>query len=422
MPHGPCKGCENAEKRARRNPELAAQIAAGGETLAAFGTPLERESARALISTGSVEAAAELLQISPSALRAHLGELLRRGAQRGWSPGNDLKTPIPDGYHVKGVSTYYRHNEDGSVVAAGQWVKTDKDKQHQLETMLDALKVGLEPWRGWAPPVPLPTARDSDLLCVYPMGDPHIGMHAWAVETGQSFDLKIAEHNLCAAVDALAAGAPPAEQALIINLGDYYHADNSTNQTLRAHHALDVDSRWPKVLGVGIRIMRRCIDRALERHARVRLICEIGNHDDHSAIMLAVAMSQFYEREPRVEIDTSPAKFHWYEFGQNLIGVTHGDTCKMADLPMVMACDQREAWGRTRYRYGYTGHVHHDSAKEIGGVLVESFRTMAPGDAWARSKGYRAGQDMKLDVLHRDYGRITRHVVGIQQIPGGVVA
>jgi hypothetical protein len=162
--------------------------------------------------------------------------------------------------------------------------------------------------------------------------------------------------------------------------------------------------------------MRRCIDRALERHNIVRVINEIGNHDDHSAIMLAICLANFYEREPRVIVDTSPNRFHWYRFGANLIGTTHGHSVKAADLPGIMANDRPKDWGETKYRFWYTGHVHHDQLKEYRGCTVETFRTLAAADAWHNSQGYRSGRDMKLDVIHRERGRICRHVVGIADL------
>jgi hypothetical protein len=424
-----CKDCWNEKRNAKPDRagrgrwenlsevDLINEVAAGGPALTAFGTPIERASAEALLRCGSVADAAIAMQLEPNELRAHLSELRRRAARRGYSPGHDMTKPTPEGYHVKGVSTYYGIDPDtGDFVKKGQWVKTKVDEEHKVAALLDAMSHLADAWKGKADPLPPRDSYDDDLLCVYPMGDPHLGMFAWAQETGQDFDLNIAEANLVAAVDSLVAGAPAAREALIINLGDFFHADNSTNQTLRSHNALDVDTRWSKVLRVGIRTMRRCIDKALEKHAKVRVICEIGNHDDHSSIMLALCLAQYYEREPRVEIDTSPAKFHWHRFGKNLIGVTHGDTLKPADLPGVMACDRAKDWGETDYRYWYTGHVHHDSLKEFPGVTVETFRTLAPGDAWHRSKGYRSGQDMKMDVLHRKFGKIRRNTIGIQQI------
>jgi len=384
-----------------------------------FGTPVQRMCAEALIACGSVADAAEAVQLTARQLRSHLSELERAAARRGWSPATDMGKPVAPGFHVKGVSSYYSRQEDGSMLLKGQWVKTKSDEVSKLEALAEAVQAIAEPFKGVADPVQLQRATLSDLLAVYPMGDPHIGMMAWARETGAPFDLEIAERHLVAAADHLVHLAPPCDEALIVNLGDFFHADNSSNETARSHHKLDVDSRWPKILGVGIRIMRRIIDRALEKHSKVRVICEIGNHDDHSSQMLAHCMSLYYERDPRVSVDTSPAKFHWYRFGEVLIGTTHGNGLKLGALPGIMAVDQRQAWGETRYHHWLVGHVHHESVKEHPGCTVETFRTLAAPDAYAASAGYRSDRDMRLDIYHRRYGRVMRHIVGIDQITQG---
>ncbi len=340
--------------------------------------------------------------------------VLKELARQGFSPGHDMTRTVPDGFHVRGVSTLY--GSDGKI--KGQWVKSQKDQEARLETLLEQFKCIDQPYRGKSETPPAPEHCNEDLMVVYPMGDPHLGMYSWAAETGQDFDLKIAESNLVAAVDRLVGLAPPAERALIINVGDFFHSDNLSNQTTRSRHVLDVDSRWPKVVAVGIRTMRRCIDRALERHAHVTVINEIGNHDDHTSIFLSLCLAQYYENNPRVEIDTSPAHFHYVRFGANLIGVTHGNNTKPADLPGIMACDRAQDWGCTKHRYWYTGHIHHDTLKEYPGCVVETFRTLAARDAWHHEQGYRSGRDMKLDVLHIKFGRINRHIVGIEQLTG----
>jgi hypothetical protein len=123
-----------------------------------------------------------------------------------------------------------------------------------------------------------------------------------------------------------------------------------------------------------------------------------------------------YEREPRVHIDTSPAKFHKYRFGKCLIAATHGDTIKITELALLMAVDWPEDWAETEHRHWYTGHIHHDTLKELPGCIVETFRTLAPRDAWHAAQGYRSGRDLKLDVWHREYGYSQRFVVGIRKI------
>ena len=385
-------------------------------SLVSFGTPMQRMSAEALLRLGSIEAAATELQLQPAQLRAHLDELQRRAATRGYAPANSMTRTAPSGFSVKGVSSYFKTDKKtGESTLVGQWVKTNRDQDEKLQMLLDAMGTLAHQWQGLAEPVAPPAIADDDLLACYVMGDPHLGMFSWGAETGNNFDIAIAERELYAAADHLVALTPPAKRALIVSVGDFFHADNRASTTTGGT-PVDSDGRWPKVLSAGIRLTRRLIDRALTKHDEVGVILEIGNHDWHTSIMLAIAIAQYYENEPRVTVDTSPAKYHWYRFGQNLIGVTHGDTVKLADLGGVMACDRPVDWGETKYRYWLTGHIHHDTVKELRGCIVESFRTLAPADAWHKGQGYRSGRDMKALIFHREWGQINRHVVGINQI------
>lgn len=320
---------------------------------------------------------------------------------------------LPDGHHVLGHSTLI--DVDGKIVA--QWIKTAADKADRVSALLAAVSTIAAAYRGASDPAVEPETSDDDLLCVYPFGDPHIGMLAWDKEAGENFDLSIAERNHVAAVDRLVEGSPAASHGLVINVGDYLHADGQGNTTTSGTR-VDVDGRWPKVLSVGIRIMRRCIDRALTKHRHVTVINARGNHDELSSVVIAVALAQFYEREPRVTIDTSPEMFHWYRFGLNLIGVHHGHKSQPEDLMGVMATDRQVDWGETIHRRFYCGHVHHKVVKEVPGVVVEYLRTLAPGDAWHRGEGYRAGRDMMADTFHRQHGHIDRRIIGIGRVAG----
>lgn len=310
-----------------------------------------------------------------------------------------------DGYLIKGVSTYF----DAAGQQRGQWVKTGTDPDALDQAKRAAIAALADDLRGLAPITAAPVTTYADILAVYPMGDPHFGMHAWGREAGEDFDLQEAERLTLGAINRLVSAAPPAATAIILNLGDYFHNDDQTNQTPAHRHQLDVDSRFPKILEVGIRAMRHAIIRMLEKHAKVIVRMEPGNHDPHATWALTMAISAYFENEPRVEVNTSPAKFWFYRFGQVLIGSTHGDTVKQDALLGVMATDAYREWGLTRFRYWYTGHVHHQAVKELAGVTCESFRTLAAKDAYAASHGYRAGRDMRLIVHHKDYGEIERH-------------
>ena len=296
-----------------------------------------------------------------------------------------------------------------------QWVKSKQDSNDEtikqlilsLTERIPALpKLKTEP----------PEHSSEQLLAIYPMGDPHFGMYSWAEETGNDFDLKIAERDLLDAVERLVSSAPSCKDALIVNLGDFFHADNTLGETMRSKHKLDTDSRWFKVLQIGLDAMITCVRLALQKHERVTVICAIGNHDDHSSMMLMHMLYRLFENEERVTIFDAPTIKHYYRFGKCLIGVHHGHTIKMDKLPMQMAIDRPDEWGETRYRYWLTGHIHHDSRKEFDGVLVESFRTLAGRDAWAAQMGYRSGRDMKCILLHREFGEVERHTVSVEML------
>lgn len=371
-------------------------------------TDTQQRTIQAIIDAGSQRKAAQAMGLDKRTIERTVQRVKCKASLRGYSPEHDMTRTAPDGFLVRGVSTLY--NKDGEQSA--QWVKTSIDTARQYEIIKEAVRALAEDLPK-LPKVKSVKRSSSDLMAVYPLGDPHIGVRSWAEETGQDWDLKIAEEKFCAVFDRLVKTAPSCDQALIVNLGDYFHSDNMEGVTSRSKHPLDMDGRFAKMIQVGVKIMLQMIHSALEHHKKVRVINAVGNHDDTGALWLSVCLSHMFAKNPRVEIDQSPAPFHYVEFGNNLLGIHHGHTCKAASLPGVMASDQSAAWGRTLYRLWLTGHIHHDTLKEYAGVRVESFRTLAAKDAYATWGGYRSGQDSKCLVIHKEHGEIERHTVNL---------
>ena len=335
-------------------------------------------------------------------------------ARQGWSPEHDMTKTVPDGFHLKGTSTLY--GDDGKIKL--QWAKTSIDHERQRELFLMAAD-SMASELPQVSKVKGPKATLPHLMAVYPIGDAHIGMRAWGEETqGDDWDMTEAVRVQCGAMAALVDLAPAADCGVIINLGDWLHADNMQGMTERSGHVMDLDGRYAKMIDVGMMVMRQCITSALKKHKQVRVINVVGNHDDTGALWMSVALRHTYENEPRVQIDKAPSAFHYIEHGRCLVGTHHGHTCKAERLPGVMAADQAEAWGRTRHRYWYLGHVHHQSVKEFAGVTVESFNTLTAKDAYSAFGGYRAQQNMKCIVLHAEFGEVARHTVSPEMLKG----
>ena len=378
-------------------------------------TDEQRRAIEAVIEHGSCSSASTAGKGNRKALQSLIQRVRRRAAKRGWAPGHDMDHPAPDGYHVKGVSTYY--GPDGEK--RGQWVKTQQDDEQRLAALLEALEPLAERVNGKSALVPAPRKHQNmgDLVTVYPLGDPHIGMLAWSKETGdRDFDLSLAQEQMATAVSKAVGLAPPAHTAIILNLGDFFHADNFRNMTPKSGNILDVDGRLPKVMAVGRDIMVGIIEAALGKHQKVLVYNLIGNHDELLSTALSMILASYFRNNPRVEIEERPRMYHFHHFGKVLLGFCHGHTIKAPDLPGLMAVDKAEEWGAAKHRHWYTGHVHHDTLREYPGCIVETARTLAPKDSWHAAQGYRAGNDLKVDVWHKDFGRVLRHTVGIEQI------
>src|SRR3546814_16870084 len=119
------------------------------------------------------------------------------------------------------------------------------------------------------------------------------------------------------------------------------------------------------------------IERLLEKHQRVIVRNNPGNHDPHRAAMLSICLAARFHDNPRVTIDDSPSSFFYFRFGKTLIGSTHGDRAKLVDLPLIMACDVTEDWAASDYRVWHRGHFHHAPANDLVAFTVDSHRQLA---------------------------------------------
>lgn len=316
------------------------------------------------------------------------------------------KFAMPAGQILRGVSAYV--DAEGRI--RHQWIKTKSDSAAPL--LIEALKAEFASYRGRAKLVPSPRRIDRDLLSVYPIADPHLGMLSWPPQTGAAYDLKIASERMLDCASTIVGKADRARQALLLNLGDWYHANDQRNVTPRSGHQLDVDGRWFKVQQAGVRVFRSIIDMALAKHERVEVVNIPGNHDPEAGAALALALAGFYERNRRVNI-AFPADVYYRQFGNTLLGAAHGDKMPPSRFAMAMAVDERKAWGDTAYHWCLYGHIHKDKLDTIGDVRVEAFSTIADKDSHAAGGGWRSAQSLQVITLHKRAGEESRYRVNI---------
>lgn len=314
---------------------------------------------------------------------------------------------MPPGQTLKGVSVLT--DQDGR--ARLTWHKTKSDDT--TPDLVASLERVFKAYKRPARLIARPRQVERDLLSVYPVADLHLGMLAWGKETGEDYDTAIAGKRLRDCLARLVAQAPPSRVAILLNLGDWQHTNDQRNATPRSGHVLDVDSRFERLLDIGQQLQIDCVDMALQRHDTVIVVEIPGNHDPQVAVALRIALRNWYRRDKRVVVHDAPGEFFFHRFGSTLIGAHHGHGAKPAELAMKMATDRRRDWGETLFHYFYTGHLHHERARQVGDCRVETFETIAAKDAHATGMGYTSGQALTSITIDRRAGEIGRHRVNI---------
>ena len=132
--------------------------------------------------------------------------------------------------------------------------------------------------------------------------------------------------------------------------------------------------------------------------APVRVVWVPGNHDMTTSWFLVKMLEQRFWDCREVEIDTTPTTRKYHLYGVNLIGFTHGNEEKHADLPTIMASECPKLWSQATHREFHLGHLHKQKQTRYVsddthvGVPVRILPSLSATDAWHYKKGYVKGR------------------------------
>lgn len=382
-----------------------------------YCTDRQREVLEALEALGSGAAVAEQLGVHRSFPSAALKAVQKKAASEGYAPGHFTSGTAP-GFAMGKVTV--QRGPGGTIERT--WERQSPDAREATDALQKFVEELAEPIKGLAPLTPAPALAAEDILSIYPIGDQHHGMYAEAEQTGAEYNTDISSGLLTTAVDFLCASAPPSGTALLLDVGDFHHANDSNNETPQSKHAMHVTASYGKVMYSGAMMLVHATLRLLQKHSRVHVWIMPGNHNPDAAFATALAISFYFHNEPRVDVDLGTSAFKFMRFGKNLIGSHHGDGPKFANLPLLMAVDRPEDWAATEYRVWHCGHIHHKTFKEEAGCDLETHRTLAPSNAWDHKKGYRSKREMQRIDYHAETGECNRQRCDVKMLQAALAA
>jgi hypothetical protein len=346
--------------------------------------------------------------LSRSGVRDHVRTVKSKARARGYSPENDWLRPVPDGHKIKGVSTFY--DEDGKPVR--QWVKSQTDEQRQFEILVERLESAL----ATAPrfkPLPAPKTPDNQLLTLLTITDFHLGMYAYEAETGDDWDVKIAEAVFLNAINDMIKAAPKSGTGMLCQLGDFLHWDGILSVTPQSGHILDADTRYGKLVEMSMSVMTEAVALMLKKFDKVLVISAEGNHDISGSIWLRKHIKHLFANEPRLQVIDNDFPYYAHLHGKTMLGFHHGHKMKLASLHKLFASEPRfrSMWGKAEFTYLHTGHYHHERVIEDGGAIAEMHPTLSGRDAYAARGGWVSARGAKCITYDKIEGEVSRITV-----------
>jgi hypothetical protein len=303
------------------------------------------------------------------------------------------------GFNADQVSHYWHK---GKQISA--FVKPDSIT---YEDIRDELIQAMEEHAPEYPTIDYSEIDNPHLLVIDP-ADIHIGKLAREIETGDEYNIEIAKQRVLEGVAGIIHKSQgfDIEQILFVGGNDILHID-TPKRTTTSGTPQDTDGMWYDSF-MEAKDLYIAILEYLITIAPVHFVFNPSNHDYTNGFFLADVIKTWFRNCESMTFDTSISHRKYYRYFENLIGTTHGDGAKQADLPLLMANEAKEDWSKSSFRYVYTHHVHHKTAKDYTGVTVESLRSPSGTDSWHHRQGYSAPKAIEGFVHSRHRGQIAR--------------
>ena len=194
---------------------------------------------------------------------------------------------------------------------------------------------------------------------------------------------------------------------------DNLHIDNVAQTTTRGTpQAGSTDGDWAGSLQEYADTTIAMIE-MFSQIAPVEVVVVPGNHDNHTSEMLGVLLKTVYKDSKRTNVHRSHWPRQYFRYGNTCIGIAHGDNISPAKLRgslhqfiLVEAKEFGVDINQCTEFVVFTGHVHHDSFVDLGGVKHFIIPSLSGTDEWHRASGYvGAKKESSLYIIDKKSGR-----------------
>lgn len=251
--------------------------------------------------------------------------------------------------------------------------------------------------------------KELNCTVVINLADLHLGKLVSEAETGERYNIDIAKERFIESVKYLAQKSYQCygvKKFILSTLGDTLHID-SLKSTTTAGTYVESDTRASKVFQTALDVITEAIEILKQYAPEVEFININGNHCELSEQHLGIAIKAYYRNDKKVSIDSNPRNRKYRLIGQNFLTWNHGDT-NATTLPLTVATEQAEMWGKSKFRLIQLGHLHstkkrvYQAEDEHNGVIVRHFSSLSGTDAWHDKNNYLGSQKRGTALVFSD--------------------
>jgi len=241
------------------------------------------------------------------------------------------------------------------------------------------------------------------------IADIHLGKLVCEEEVGEDYDIKIAVKRFNTTLKEVivkASGGFLFRKIILCTLGDTIHVDNTKSTTTSGTY-VESDTRASKLFSTALEMIVDGIDFCAKFAEEVEFINIPGNHCELSEQHLGIAIKAYYRNNKNIKVDAEPMVRKYRLIGENLVAWAHGDTIQNT-LPLAMATEKPEMWGKSKYRLMQLGHLHsskkriYQSEDEHNGVMVRHFSSISGTDSWHNKNNFINNNKKATGLIFND--------------------
>lgn len=267
---------------------------------------------------------------------------------------------------------FVAHNATVQVSSTGQivqaWIK-QKASDFNIEDLVETLRENVEHYEYVSQ-----NEKSSDRMLEIPLFDMHWGI-SFLDDYKQVLD------------DILDRINSRHWDKIVIPFGqDFFHNDSIVNATTTGGTVIDkVD--MVRAVKEGRQFITAIVDAALENANSVKVLYTPGNHDRSVTWMF---MQVLLERYGADVVDDTMEYRKVFTYGKNSIMVTHGDSKQATakNLAHIFAVSYPEEFAQASVREVHAGHLHHEKAGDIYGVMIRRLSTGVTVDDWSNRQDF----------------------------------